>query len=114
MTIVVTDPQIGKKTVRKNCTACGGTGWITLIDNTKVEKVDLVKPEKSEPDETVQKLEGEGWGRKPDKRNRNKAHYFVDGVSLCKSVDSYRGTLIKNVEDDLKCINCLRKLNVKQ
>lgn len=114
MTIVVTDPKIGKKTMRKTCTACGGTGWVTLIDNTKAEKVDVIEPEKIKPDEMIQKLEGEGWGRKPDKRNRNKAHYFVDGVSLCKSVDSYRGTLIKNIEDDLKCVNCLRKLNVKQ
>jgi len=61
MTWVVAD-LLGKKTVRRTCTACGGKGWVPFIDRRKTEN----KPETRE---------GEGWVKR---RKWKKAHYFVE------------------------------------
>ena len=84
----------GKKIVKRTCTACEGERYVPFIDRRMTVENNL--PE-----------EGEGWGRQ---KKWKKAHYFVDGVSLCEKTGSYQGQYLQDVDDELKCIDCQRKL----
>jgi hypothetical protein len=54
----------------------------------------------------------EGWGFPA---MSNKAHYFVNGMSLCNRWGFYRGPLEQGNDDSLSnCKECVRRLKKKK
>lgn len=84
----------GKKMVKRTCTACRGERYIPFIDLRMT-----VENNEAEEDE--------GWGKR---EKWKKAHYFVYDVSLCEKTGPYQGQYLQDVDDELKCIDCQRKL----
>ena len=94
---------IEKKLVKVPCTACGGTGRIPFVDKTLVPKV--------RGKTAVKKDDGlNGW-RISNKWS--KAHYFIDGRSLCGNVRSKdlisRSIKIDDINSVEPCKACMKK-----
>lgn len=83
-----------KKTGKRTCTACGGKGWIPFIDHRETASKREIR-------------EDEGWKQR---RTWKKAHYFVGGEGLCGQTGFYQGPYWQEVDDDLKCLTCNKKL----
>jgi hypothetical protein len=96
---------IEKKLVKVPCTACGGTGRTPFVDKTPVPEV----REKT----AMKKIDGlNGW------RNSNKwskAHYFIDGICLCRNVRSEdrisRSISVDDINSVKPCVTCMKRLD---
>jgi hypothetical protein len=102
---IVSIVGIEKKLVKVPCTACGGTGRTPFVDKTLVPEV----REKT----AVNKIDGlNGW-RISNKWS--KAHYFVDGISLCGSVRSKdlisRSIKVGDINSVEPCVTCMKRLD---
>jgi len=102
---------IDKKKVRVPCIACEGRGWIPFVDHTEVTTG--IEAEAVTGVGVIEDMSeiGDGWRRIKD---WVRAHYFVDGRSLCGNVRSKRSILrsvrMVDVGPEDKCSICKRKL----
>lgn len=103
---IVSFVGVEKKNVRVTCTACEGSGKIPFVDNT-------VAVAKAAPIETLKEIGemGDGWRSSKD---WVKAHYFMDGKSLCGNIRSQRALMssisVDDVPEEEKCVLCARKI----
>ncbi len=103
---IVSFVGVEKRNVRVTCTACEGKGKIPFVDSTVIVA-------KVAPLETVEDIGemGEGWR---SSKEWVKAHYFMDGRSLCGNIRSQRAILssagVDDVPQEEKCVLCTRKV----
>ena len=103
---IVSFVGVEKRNIRVTCTACEGRGKISFVDST-------VTVAKAAPVETVEEIGelGDGWR---SSKEWVKAHYFMDGKSLCGNIRSQRAILssasVDDVPEEEKCVLCARKV----
>ncbi len=103
---IVSFVGVEKRNIRVTCTACEGRGTISFVDST----VTVAKAAPMEAVEDIGEL-GDGWRSSKD---WVKAHYFMDGKSLCGNIRSQRAILssasVDEVPEEEKCVLCARKV----